>query len=188
VPVLWTDTTVSTEVRSQYERLIQELLEIPYNGGPIYLELSPKAKECWVAWHDAHCTETEDPCLSSFKRASYSKLLGICPRLALIHTVVTDPQAITVELPSVEAAIQLTSYFKGQVSKVEPLVSRQSSAIERCKDEIRRKLSVCRYPKRTLQKNSAYPAEIFNEALKELLLPEIKIDGENIVSLRSLNN
>lgn len=188
VPVLWTDKTVSAEVRSQYDSLIQELLTIPYEDGPVYLDLSSSAKACWIAWHDVHCAETDDASLSSFLRSSYSKLLGMCARLALIHAVATDPKATRVELPSMEAGIKLISYFKAQVWKVEPLISRQSPAVERCKDEILRKLSGCRLPKRTLQKNSAYPAEIFNAALKELLSPEIEIDSHDIVSLRPLNN
>ena len=99
-----------------------------------------------------------------------------------------DPETRTVELASVEAAIQLTSYFKGQVRRVEHLFPRQASRIEGCRNEIQRKLSVCRYHKRTLQKNSAYSAEIFNPAFDSMLSPEIQIDRQGMVSLTVSNN
>lgn len=188
VEVRWTDATVSPEVKAAYDNLIEELLAIPYDGKSVHLDLSPAAKECWIAWHDAHCAETENDARSSFQRATYNKLLGACARLALIHAVATNPQTATVELPSVESAIQLISYFKEQVIRVEQLFPHRGSEVERCRNEIRRKLSGSRLSKRILQKNSAYPAEIFNAAFESMLLPEIEINSDGMVSLEVSNN
>lgn len=188
VSVKWTDITVSTEIRLKYDSLIQSLLDLPYVGDPVYLDLCPEAKEYWIDWHDAHCAEVEDESLSPFQQATYSKLLGACGRIALIHAVATDPRTSSVGLASIQAAIKLISYFKGQFLKIEPLISCKPSKLEGCKDEIRRKVSVSRLRKRELQRNSAYPAEIFNAAFKELLSPEIEIDSDDIVSLSPLKN
>ena len=185
-PVRWTDVTISKTAREAYDNLIQQLFALPFKDEPVALSLSPEAHAVFVQWHDAHCQEIEQPTLQPFLKAAYSKLKGYCARLALIHALATNPTTDTVEAASVEAAIQLINYFKAQARKVMPLISRNKSntAVERCKSEIRRKLSVSRIMKRRdLQKNSAFDAEVFKQALAEMGAPEVIADEDGSLKL-----
>lgn len=184
-PVRWTDATISQPVRDGYDNLIRELFAFPMQKEPVSLLLSDEALALFKWWHDTHCEETEQPQLPPFLRGAYAKLKGYCPRLALIHAVVTNPTTERVEKASVEAAIQLVSYFKAQARKVMPLLGEnKSSEVERCKAEIRRKLSVSRsMKKRDIQKSSAFNAEVFNQAFAEMTVPHLVVDAEGGVRL-----
>ena len=187
VPVRWTDSIVSPVIRREFEELLQELFSVPEDSEPVELPLSRDAQARFVTWHDALCEEIESDTCPTFLKASYSKLKGYCARLALVHAAACDPQTREVGLASIEAACELVAYFKVQAAKVAPLLAPvESSKLESCKAEVRRKLSVCRLPKRILQKNSAYNAEMFNKAWEQLTTPEVLevINGEYGLSPR----
>jgi len=190
IKVRWTSKEISSEARAVYDGLIRQLWEIPWSGETIYLDLTPEAQDRWIVWHDAHSAETEQEDLSPFQRAAYNKLLGSCARLALVHAVAVDPKATSVGVQSIEAAIKLVAYFKLQVAKIAPLIVRTKPAkIERCKAEIRRKLSVCQFlKKRDLQRSSSYEASVFNQALSEMCSPEIEQHDDGTLSLRVPTN
>ncbi|MBA5871506.1 MAG: DUF3987 domain-containing protein [Nitrospira sp. CR2.1] len=174
VPVRWTDSVVSPIFRQEYEGLVQELFSISQDNTPIELCLSHDAQQRFITWHDALCEEIESDTCPTFLKASYSKLKGYCARFALVHAAASDPHTHEVGLASIEAACELVAYFKVQAAKVAPLLAPvESSKLESCKAEVRRKLSVCRLPKRILQKNSAYNAEMFNKAWEQLTTPEV---------------
>lgn len=176
VPVRWSRSSISAETRGEYENLVEELFAIPWEGQATELPLTCDAQEYFIAWHDAMSEEAEADSCSAFVRASYSKLKGYCGRLALIHALGTDPKATEIGLESIKAAETLVSYFKVQAGRIAPVLTPfKSSTIEKCKAEIRRKLSASRFlKKRELQKNSAFSADIFNKALEELLEPEVQ--------------
>ena len=186
VQVRWTDKVISSEARTAYDGLIRQLWEIPWKETPTCLDLTPEAGTCWIEWHNAHYHETERDDLSPFQRAAYNKLIGYCARLALIHAVATNPTTTTVGVESVKAACELIVYFKLQVAKIAPLIVRtKPSKLEKCKAEIRRKLSVSRLlKKRELQKNSAFEANIWNQAFNEMCLPELDQHSNGTLSLR----
>lgn len=183
VSVRWTDTVVPLEIRQAYANRIKELFDIPMGNEPVSLALTSEAQARFIQWHDQHCSQTEDKSLPPFLRGVYAKLKGYGPRLALVHAVVSNPSAANVERGSVDAAIVLVEYFKTQAWRVMPLIGqRRTNAVDRCKEEIRRKLSVCRSMKRReLQKNSAFDAEVFNQALCELRSPGIIEDEDGIL-------
>ena len=180
----WSDATVSSQVRDRYQQLFTDLYAIPYSMVPVDLELTSEAREFFVAWHDDHSAGAEDPTLSPFLCGHLAKLKGYCGRLALIHTLCTNPQAPVVELGSITAAAAMVDYFKVQAAKVDSLRSRASgSRVERCGEEILRKLSGCRdvgMAKRELQRRSAFPSEIFNEALDQLISPRVRVKGTTV--------
>lgn len=172
-------------MRDGYDNLIRELFAVPLQKEPVSLPLSDEAITLFREWHDIHCKESEQQSLPPFLRAAYAKLKGYCPRLALIHALATNPATERVERVSVEAAIQLVNYFKVQARKVMPLIGQnKSSEVERCKAEIRRKLSVSRsMKKRDIQKSSAFDAAVFNEAFTEMTAPQLVVDAEGGVRL-----
>lgn len=190
VPVRWSRSSISTEARAAYECLVGELFAIPWEGQAVELPLTPDAQEHFIAWHDALSEEAEVDTCSAFIRASYSKLKGYCGRLALIHALGTDPKATEIGMESIKAAEELVSYFKGQAGRIAPVLTPfKSSTVERCKAEIRRKLSASRFlKKRELQKNSAFSADIFNKALEELLEPEVQEVGKGEYSFKRPTN
>ncbi len=123
--------------------MIHQLWEIPWEGAPICLDLTPEAKDRWITWHDAHCAETEQDALSPFQRAAYNKLLGACARLALIHAVASDLKTTNVDIGSIEAAITLVTYFKLQVAKIARLLCGPNP--KRWNGVKRRSVTSCRY-------------------------------------------
>ncbi len=182
----WSERNIPLEVRQAYANRIQDLFALPYEGKPLWLPLSPEAKEQFVAWVDQHYIATEDPGLSPFVRASYAKLKGYCPRLALIHALGVDPMATRINSSSISAACKLIDYSQEQACKVSQAIgSLGPQNIERCKAAIRRKLSVCRYSKRDVQRSVSGGAELFHTAWEELLQPEIIEHSDGSFSLLS---
>lgn len=178
VPVRLVDQVVPDAVRQTYADRIKQLVHLPFEDQPAVLLLEPDAHDCFKKWHDLHCEEMEQPGFPPFLRAAHAKFRGYCARLALIHAVTQKPSSTTVTLQSVMSAIRLINYFKTQSFKVMPLLTSSSGdEVERCKQEIIRKVSVCRtFKKRDLQKNSAFKAETFNAAFDLLSVPFISTD------------
>lgn len=187
--VRWVDQGVLAHVQAAYASRIGELLHITFKKHPLELPLTPEARELFIKWHDPHCDEMMAEGLQPFLRAAYAKFRGYCARLALIHAVTENPSAVSVGVDSVEAAIALIHYFKGQSQKVMSLVRTEyQGEIDRCRKEIFRKVSVCRsIQKRQLQKNSSFPAEVFNSALETLTWPMLCIEGGNVLLYEPTN-
>jgi hypothetical protein len=183
--VRWSNQVITVGVRDRYASLIKDLFALPYGGEPVCLSLTAAAQARFIQWHDEHCDGMEQSGLPPFLRAVFAKLKGYCARLALIHALAINPQTERVDLESVEAAIRITGYFKAQARKVMPLLGEnKSSEVERCKAEIKRKLSVSRYmKKRDIQKSSAFDAEVFNKAFAEMTAPHLVVDAEGGVRL-----
>ena len=158
---------------------------MPYQGDPVCLDLTEDARARFAQWHHIHCEKAEQPTFPPFLRAVYSKLKGYCARLALVHALASNPAAKEVHIDSVENAIKLVAYFETQARRVMPLIRDTTLfEVDSCKAEIQRKLSGCRSMKRrNLQRNSAFPAEVFNQALYELACPGLVIDIDGTVSL-----
>jgi len=190
VPVRWTERVVPQEVREAYANRIKKLFAIPMESEPVSLALTSEAHSRFTQWHDRHCAETEDASLPPFLRGVYAKLKGYCPRLALVHALVSNPSADKVERVSVDSAIALVDYFKAQAWRVMPLLGQgKTSEVDRCKGEIRRKLSVCRFlKKRDVQKNSAFDANEWNQAFSEMCSPEIEQHSDGTISLQVPTN
>jgi hypothetical protein len=190
VSVRWTERVVPQEVREAYADRIKELFAIPMESEPVSLALTSEAHSRFTQWHDRHCAETEDASLPPFLRGVYAKLKGYCPRLALVHALVSNPSADKVERVSVDSAIALVDYFKAQAWRVMPLLGQgKTSEVDRCKGEIRRKLSVCRFlKKRDVQKNSAFAANEWNQAFSEMCSPEIEQHSDGTISLQVPTN
>lgn len=187
VPAGWTDLTISAEVRNGYEGLIKQLLHLPWQGVSVPMPLTAGAQELLRDWINALARELASPNLDPSVRGYYAKLKGYCARLALIHAVSTDPDAEEVGVESVRAALKQTEYFKQQATIVAKWICRSVGATkeERCKQEIRRKLSDGKVlDKRLLQHNSQFKADLFNEAFRSMMQPEL-IEVTGGVKLRT---
>ena len=184
IPVRWTHCVVPQEVRDAYANLIKTLFAMPYQGNPVWLDLTDEARARFTQWHDIHCEKAEEPDVPPFLRAVYSKLKGYCARLALVHALATDPDARVVNIESIESAIKLVAYFETQAWRVMPLIrDTKLCEVERCKAEIRRKLSRGGVVKRNLQRRSAFDAEVFRQALDEMCHSEVVSDSDGVLRL-----
>lgn len=184
VSVRWTEEVVPQEIRERYTNLIGALFSIPYDGNPVCLDLTDEARVRFAQWHDIHCEKAEEPTVPPFIRAVYSKLKGYCARLALVHALATNPAAKVVNIDSMENAIKLVAYFETQAWRVMPFIRENKlTEVERCKAEIRRKLSGGGVVKRNLQRRSAFDSEVFKQALDEMCHSEVVTDSDGVLRL-----
>jgi hypothetical protein len=186
VEVRWNENEISLATQLAYDNQFDQLFAIPYDSenGPLFLELTDDAKEVFVQWHDDHMKEMEQGNWSPFVKGSMSKLKGYCGRLALIHGVCSDPSTTEIGVDSIQAAIQMIDYFKGQAIKVDKLFDHSTSEgkVDRCKAAIRRHLTSGGMKKRNLQRTFYGKAEIFNQALAEMSRAEI-VQKDGMISL-----
>lgn len=128
-PALWSEAEISETVEQRFDSMVESLLALAPGlddegrPEPKFIGLDTSAKEVFIEWHDRHMQETAD--LTGELAAAFSKLKGVCARLALqIHCVrcvasdstVNDPSRIDVS--SVESAIVLTEWFKHEARRV----------------------------------------------------------------------
>lgn len=186
----WNDVEVPQSVTDAYDKLVHELYGIKTVASLAELRLTPEAKAEWQIWHDEMCKKGEDPLLSPFLKGTYTKFLRYGGRLALIHALATDPGAPVVDKVSLEAAIALIGYFESQAEKVaSALKTSPSDPVEKMKAAILRVLSVsvCRsMKKRDLQRKMNGKGTDFNQALQELLQPQLHINTYNSIEYISL--
>lgn len=186
VEVRWNENEISLATQLAYDNQFDQLFAIPYDSenGPLFLELTDEAKEMFIQWHDVHMGEMENSNWSPFVKGSMAKLKGYCGRLALIHTICSDPSTKVVGVESIRAAIQMIEYFKGQSIKVDKLFDHSTSEgkIGRCKAAIRRQLTLGGMKKRDLQRTFHGKAEIFKQALAEMSRAEI-VQKDGMISL-----
>jgi hypothetical protein len=182
VPVRWTDDVLDDVVKHGYADLLGRLYSFRPDplGRPIVLELTLKAKQLFVEWHDQHCVEQESLDLSPFCRGAYAKLKGYAPRFALIHALATNPDAREVTEESIGAAADLVEYFKIQAKRVDPLLGKRArTPLGRCQESIKRAFARKRQlTKREAQRSGNATAELFNAAWDSLLARGVVIPNE----------
>jgi hypothetical protein len=120
------DRTILLPVRLVFERLVSLLMGADENGNPepIDIPMAPEAKLRWIEFYDAHNIEQStlgDERLS----AAWSKLEGAAARFSLvIHCIRCAAQdagldnPLEVDRASVEAGIQLVTWFKGETRRI----------------------------------------------------------------------
>ena len=120
--------TGSLPAAETYERLIRGLLTNPQRMDdfgkpePTVVPLSEEAKEVFKAWYDKHNKELEGQ--PENIRATWSKLEAYVPRLALLFCLVREPDTTpaTVDVGSVQRAIEVVDWFKEEALRIESLV------------------------------------------------------------------
>jgi hypothetical protein len=127
----WTETEVGLETGQAYRDVIDALLALEFgkdkDGGkaPEIVGLSREAKPLWVDFYNEWAAEQAD--VQGELAATFSKLEGYAPRLALIHHTVrhahqgTDTLQ-TVDFHSVEAAITLVRWFAREGRRIDGLL------------------------------------------------------------------
>ncbi len=183
----WSEITIQPATLQAIRDVFTNLGALDYNpqNDSLPLTLTPEAQERFIAWHNHHFQEGEEQASSPFLQGVYAKLKGYCARLSLIHALGTNPATDIVGLDSLEAGINLVSYFKAQAFRVDGFFSLgKHRPVEQFKVAIRRKLSDCRHiKKRDLQRSvcgGGRSTVDFNLALQQMLKAELVSDGSGI--------
>lgn len=127
-PKKWTDACITNDVAAEYRLIIDNLLNLHMkvdendNPSPILAVMTPGAKARWTNFYNEHAEEMAD--LTGPLAAAWSKLEATVARMALVlhlakwaeDTEATDPNVVGED--SVEAAIKIVSWFKGETRRV----------------------------------------------------------------------
>ncbi len=125
----WTEADIDPAAEKQIAELIERLYELQPTTSdegelrPQVVGLTPDAKAAWKAYYNSHAQEQAD--LAGELSAAWSKLEEYAARLALvvhfIRWAAYDPtleSADEVDVASMRAGIDLTSWFKGEAQRV----------------------------------------------------------------------
>ena len=144
-PKQWNDCTTSLPAAEAYERLVRRLVENQQRMDdfekpePTVVPLSEEAKEVFKAWYNNHNKELDGQ--PENIRATWSKLEAYVPRLALLFCLVGDPATppATVDMNSVQRAIEVVDWFKKEALRIESLVDmdEETENLQRLVDLIR---------------------------------------------------
>jgi hypothetical protein len=117
-PKQWNENTISEKARTDWNSLLEELLELQPNqdGTPVDLPMTDEAKAAWMSFYNEHGkreAEEDGPV-----RAAMSKLEGATARLALVIQLAIDPQSVEIDAQAMEAGIAISNWFEGQARRV----------------------------------------------------------------------
>ncbi|MCE9589086.1 MAG: DUF3987 domain-containing protein [Planctomycetes bacterium] len=128
-PALWNDADISTEAEARFTQMIDNLLALvpgvdeEGQPRPRLIGMTDAAKALFIDWHNRHAREMAE--LTGDLAAAFSKIKGACARLALvIHCCrvggedETLADAARIDFDSVQSAIILAQWFKGEARRV----------------------------------------------------------------------
>jgi hypothetical protein len=125
-PALWTDAELPDEVAQEWQNRLAALLArqpgYDETGGPKprLIGLAVDAKQTFIEWHDRHAREVSD-LEDDHLRAHWSKLKGMCARIALLFAcaeAVDGMHVSAVSLDCVERALRITEWLKRESQRV----------------------------------------------------------------------
>ena len=128
-PALWTEAEIDEAVERSFAELVCQLLELAPGVDedgmprPRLIPLSADGKASFTSWHDIHAQELSEE--AGDLAAAFSKIKGVCPRLALllhcVRVAAGDPMlqhSGSIDAASVGAAIELAEWFKHEARRV----------------------------------------------------------------------
>ncbi|MFC1508622.1 DUF3987 domain-containing protein [Candidatus Omnitrophota bacterium] len=129
-PILWTDKEISVETEDTLAKLIRTTINYDFLDElkPQIIDIAPMAKDVFIAWHDRTLLESWQDIENDFQQSIIKKLHAQCLRLALIaHCIEAAAQGESELKPisnrTMDKAIQLANYFKGQKQKTLRLIT-----------------------------------------------------------------
>src|SRR5262249_11265439 len=112
-PARWSDLIVPDATRTAVVELFRRLR---LHERCLPLTLDPAAKAAFVKWHDMNAHRQEGS--KGLAQGVCAKLPMHAGRLALVLRALADPDARELDRPTMEAAIELTEYFRGHADRV----------------------------------------------------------------------
>ncbi len=135
-PTLWNESELSDDMANDWRELLtalQALVPARDDAGrprPRLIDLADDAKKEFISWHDRHAREVAD-LASDHLRAHWSKLKGVCPRIALLFWCVEATRVAgvsSVSLDSIRRAIEVTEWLKAESARMYAGVSRSDES------------------------------------------------------------
>jgi hypothetical protein len=124
----WTDVTIDQQAKEAWEATLSGLRKLAMRElddgalGYQVVQLSPDARDAWVAWWDAHAAEMCGPDLALPLIGPWGKLRSYAPRLALVlhylWLVQSGGEEGDLKAASIERAVRLVNYFKAHLRRV----------------------------------------------------------------------
>lgn len=191
-PERWMKREVPEKVKNLYTARVRELFGLDYNNAPIPIPMSHEADQLFEHWVNELLGEMQALDFWQPLRPYYAKFKGYAARLALIHTLATDPAAKEVGQESLMAAFAQVDYFKAQAEKVVGTLQRMSVVgslehkVNLAKEGIRRKLSKGRFEKRDIQRSMKCDGDVFKRAWVSVMNPEVIKGDDGLYGLNPL--
>lgn len=115
----WTEAVPARDVVCTFEGILDALLQLETDSDdePISLPLTRAARPVWVEFYNSFAVDqaqADDDALA----ASFSKIEGYVPRLALVFTLVENPDATAVGVDAMQSAIVLGRWFAQESRRV----------------------------------------------------------------------
>lgn len=133
----WHDTEMPEELIERYHQIIQNLLYLSYlfddncEIQTVLLKFSPEAKNRLFGWVNTVNTPMVNDTDNEGLKGIYTKIEIYVPRFALLlhlldwATQDSDNPSITIELKSVEGAIELAEYFRQTATEVNKIINNE---------------------------------------------------------------
>jgi len=129
-PPLWSEKSVPPKVASMWEWTVQSLLDLDFDshGDPIPINVTPDAKNLFVAWHDALLNHPWSDLISEIRNPMISKLRAQCLRIALIfHCIRTvgmrESEVSPVGENTMQNSICLSNYLLWQQQQIYAVIN-----------------------------------------------------------------
>lgn len=139
----WSEARVDSALLARHHDIYDRLFSLEPgraedgDWSPIALPLTPDAKECWIAFYNAHAAEQAD--LTGDLAAAWSKLEGYAARLALVEQCVRwaaegclpvgGPDAVDVK--AIEAGVTLSRWFGAEATRIYDMLGESDEQAER---------------------------------------------------------
>lgn len=131
----WSEAEPTDEVLNAYERLVNRLYSLPYDGEPRILELSPDGLSTFKDWFNVNGKRIHACTSNAPLKALYGKMPQLATKLALIlqladTVTATDPNGVgfntSAQVPPdlavsdavVRRAIEIAEWFAGEYKRV----------------------------------------------------------------------
>lgn len=132
----WTEEGIPARVRDDWRDALYALLALPLPERPTSISLSPDATQIWARTHDrmeaARYAEADDR-----MRAARAKLIGVIPRLALIHEMMSavphDGTVRVIGTSAMRSAVEIAEWCVRETRRVYGLLvtgSREEQLLE----------------------------------------------------------
>jgi hypothetical protein len=132
----WTTAVVDPLTEAAYAKAIDDLLALELQkdakglDAPVSVPLTPEAMKEWIAFHDGFCERQE----ATFgdEASALAKLVGYAARFALIHQLVRDPRATSIDAEAMRSGATLCDWFADEAVRVYAvLVETEDEAVRR---------------------------------------------------------
>ncbi|MEK6798934.1 MAG: YfjI family protein [Planctomycetota bacterium] len=125
-PAVWTESQLPDDMVADWRELLAALqalvpaLDDAGRPGPRLIVMASDAKAMFISWHDRHASEVAD-LSDDHLRAHWSKLKGVCPRIALLFScteAASGNNVSAISSDSIRRAIEVTEWLKAESARI----------------------------------------------------------------------